>query len=121
MPQIMDSVAPPTTDKPLVEAEQATPSNIGFKAKSDFSLGWSPSPVLQEANQISATQHYDDNAEKAKSIVASQSPTATNEERLKAAEALKAYSSPSNGKEDFAGSHETRLADVFGSKTGQHL
>ena len=113
MPQIIDAVAPPT-DKPLVEAEQ---SNIGFKARPDFSLGWTPSPILQEANQISATKHYDDNAEKAKNIVASQSPTATNEDRLKAATALKAYSSPGNGKDDFAGSHETRLADVFSSKT----
>lgn len=77
--------------------------------------GWETPPVLAGINTTNAVQHYADNAPIASAIVAGQSPNASAQDRLKAAEALKAYSGPKNN-EDYAGSHDTRWEKVLSAQ-----
>ena len=77
--------------------------------------GWETPPALAGVNTTNAVQHYADNAPIASAIVAGQSPNATAQDRVKAAEALKAYSTPKDSK-DFAGSNDTRWEKVLSAQ-----
>ena len=74
--------------------------------------GWETPPALAGMNAEVARQHDAVNAPIISAIVAGQSPNATGEQRIKAADALKAYTGPNNNG-DYAGSHDIRWDKVL--------
>jgi len=77
--------------------------------------GWETPPALAGANTTAAQQHYAENAPVVSTILAGQSPNASGADRIKAADALKAYSTPAPNS-DFAGSHDTRWEKILGAQ-----
>ena len=77
--------------------------------------GWETPPALAGVNTAAAQQHYADNAPVVSTILAGQSPNASGADRIKAADALKAYSTPAPNS-DFAGSHDTRWEKILGAQ-----
>lgn len=78
--------------------------------------GWETPPALAGVNNAAAQTHYADNAPIVSTIVAGQSPNASGADRIKAADALKAYTGPKDN-QDFSGSHDTRWEKVLSSGT----
>lgn len=74
--------------------------------------GWDTPPALAGLNAEVARQHDVVNAPIISAIVAGQSPNATGDQRIKAADALKAYTGPNNNG-DYAGSHDIRWDKVL--------
>ena len=74
--------------------------------------GWETPPALAGLNAEVARKHDVENAPIISAIVAGQSPNATGEQRVKAANALKAYTGPNNNG-DYAGSHDIRWDKVL--------
>jgi hypothetical protein len=77
--------------------------------------GWETPPALAGINTTNAVQHYQENAPVVSTILAGQSPNASGQDRIKAAEALKAYSTPKDSK-DFAGSNDIRWEKVLSAQ-----
>jgi len=77
--------------------------------------GWETPPVLAGINASAADQHYAENAPIVSNIIAGQSPSATSDDRIKAANALKAYSTPAPN-QDFPGSHDIRWEKVLSAQ-----
>jgi hypothetical protein len=96
---------PLPTDPTIQDASQIVSNNAG----------WETPPALAGINVENAQKHYVENAPAVQTILAGQSPNATGQDRVKAAEALKAYSTPAPN-EDFAGSHDIRWEKVLGAQ-----
>ena len=95
---------------------QIDPNNPDTSQIVSADSGWETPPALAGVNNAAAQQHYADNAPVVSTILAGQSPNASGADRIKAADALKAYSTPAPNS-DFAGSHDTRWEKVLGAQT----
>ena len=86
--------------------------NLTVPTPESVNSGWETPPALQAVNDATAQQHIAENAPVVSTILAAQNPQATGEQRLKAADAIKAYSTPPNST-DLAGSHDIRWEKVL--------